>query len=197
MPRPPIHLRQTIKAAHLVLMGYGHWLPNDPRGSRSDEVRSEPLRNLGEPHVGRKAVQPSRAELKAFYRKAEAMLVHDTVWFDAAMRSTIAEGVAQAVKERGYTLWALAVMRNHLHAVVRTHRDDSETIMAQIALRTQRALWEGKMVPKNHPVWADGPWKVFLTTPAEIRGRIEYVRQNPMKEGLPEQSWGCVVPYRG
>ena len=69
--------------------------------------------------------------------------------------------------------------------------------MAQIALGTQRVLWDREMVPNNHPVWADGPWKVFLRTPEDVCGRIEYVRRNPMKEGLPEQSWECVVPYRG
>ena len=197
MAGDPIYLHRTIKGAHLILTGYGHWLPNDPRGSRSDEVRSEPLRELGEPHVGRKKVQPPRSELKTFYRQAEPLLIHDTVWFDAKVRDAIGEGVAQVVKERGYTLWALAVLRNHLHVVVRTHRDHSETIMAQIARGTQKVLWEREMVPKNHPVWADAPWKVFLRTPDEIWGRIEYVRKNPMKEGLPEQFWKCVVRYKG
>jgi REP element-mobilizing transposase RayT len=197
MARPPIHIRQTIKGAHLIWMGYGHWLPNDPRGSRSHEVRSEPLQGLGESHVGRKKVQPPRAELRSFYRKAEPLLIHDTVWFDEAVRSAIGDAVGRVAKGRGYTLWALAVLRNHVHAVVRTHRDDSEIIMAQIAMGTQQALWERRMVPENHPVWADGPWKVFLRTRDEILGRIDYVKKNPMKEGLPEQTWECVVPYRG
>jgi REP element-mobilizing transposase RayT len=155
------------------------------------------LQVLGEPHVGRKKVQPPRPELKSFYRKATPLLHYDTVWFDEVMRSVIGEAVGEVVKNRGYTLWALAVLRNHLHAVVRTHRDDSETIMAQIAMGTQKVLWERQMVPTNHPLWADAPWKVFLKTPNDVRGRINYVRQNPMKEGLPEQVWECVVPYRG
>lgn len=32
------HSRYII-AHHLILHGYGHWLPNDPRGSGSREIR--------------------------------------------------------------------------------------------------------------------------------------------------------------
>lgn len=35
---PKTH-RRPIIAHHLILHGYGHWFPNDPRGSGSDEVR--------------------------------------------------------------------------------------------------------------------------------------------------------------
>lgn len=45
---------RIVIAHHLVLMGYGHWLPNDIRGSGSDEIRNELLAVLGEIHHGRK-----------------------------------------------------------------------------------------------------------------------------------------------
>ena len=38
---------RIIIAHHLVLMGYGHWLPNEIRGSGSGEIRKELLRELG------------------------------------------------------------------------------------------------------------------------------------------------------
>jgi hypothetical protein len=37
---------------------YGWWLPNDPRGSRSHEIRNPMIANLGELHYGRKRLQP-------------------------------------------------------------------------------------------------------------------------------------------
>lgn len=197
MPRPPIRLVQTVRATHAIITGYGHWLPNDPRGSRSDAVRADELKPLGEPHVGRKRVQPPRDELRGFYRKAEPLLLHDTNWFDQQLRGAIADGVRSIVKERGYTLWSYAVLRNHHHLVVRTHRDRVDEVMHRVSRETQKILWDRKLVPKNHPVWADCPWKVFLRTPQDIRTRINYVKDNPMKEGLPPQTWDFVVPYNG
>jgi hypothetical protein len=36
---------------------------------------------------------------------------------------------------------------------------------------------------------------VFLYTPEDVRGRIDYVRQNPLKHGLPRQDWDFIVNY--
>jgi hypothetical protein len=58
---------RIVIAHHLVLMGYGHWLPNEIRGSGSDEIRNDLLKELGEIHLGRKRQQPSLSELKAFH----------------------------------------------------------------------------------------------------------------------------------
>jgi hypothetical protein len=45
--------------------------------------------------------------------------------------------------------------------------------------------------------WAQGTgWTVFLSTPADIERSIEYVRSNPMREGLREQRWSFLTPYR-
>ncbi len=51
------------------------------------------------------------------------------------------------------------------------------------------------IMPADHPVWTKGGWKVFLNTPEEVWPRIRYVESNPLKEGLPRQSWPFVVLY--
>jgi REP element-mobilizing transposase RayT len=192
MANKPIYIGNVVKAAHLVLMGYGHWMPNDPRGSGSAEIRQLGLERLGPIHFGRKRVQPGRAELKAFHREAEQILQHDVVWFDEEKRNVIGEAIARVVREMGYTVWAAAVLTNHWHLVVRTHRDDSLTMLCRIAEGTFHALHERGLVPEGHPVWADRPYKVFLRTRDEVLGRIDYVEKNPMKEGLARQHWEFV-----
>ncbi len=81
---PPIRIRRNriIIAHHLVLMGYGHWFPNDIRGSGSDEIRKELIRELGEIYHGRKRVQPLKTELRDFHRRAEPLLKQPVLWFD-------------------------------------------------------------------------------------------------------------------
>src|SRR6478735_5792184 len=81
--------RRVILASHLVFTGYAHWLSNDPRGSGSQSIRKDDLKPLGEIHLGRKRIQPPKQDVKQFYREAEPLLDHETVWFDAFMRSAI------------------------------------------------------------------------------------------------------------
>jgi len=50
-------------------------------------------------------------------------------------------------------------------------------------------------VGSEHPVFAARPYKVFLRTPDEICGRIDYVDDNPTKEGLPSQHFDFVQSY--
>ncbi len=195
MPNRPVHLTNVVRASHLILTGYGHWLPNDPRGSGSTELRKLGLQQFGEIHHGRKRVQPPRSELRAFYRAAEPALKHDTIWFDESHRIAIAINVCATIKRCGYTLWAFAVLRNHIHLLLRTHRDDSLTMLCNIAEDSHDALHERRLAPVDHPVWSARPHKVYLKTSDDLRGRIKYVNDNPMKEGLPPQRWDFVTPF--
>ena len=198
IPSPtPNRAQRVILASHLVFTGYGHWLSNDPRGSGSEEIRKDELKDLGEIHHGRKRIQPPRSELREFYREAQPLLEHETLWFDERMRQTIAGAIGRCARERGYTLWALAVCRNHLHALPRAHRDHAEVIWENLARATREALVEAQLVPNDHPVWSHRVYKVFKHTPTGVRDGIGYIEDNPEKEGLPRQYWECVVPYRG
>ena len=55
-----------VAGFHLIWTAYGWWLPNDPRGSSSHEIRVEKIAELGELHHGRKPVQPPGREIKQF-----------------------------------------------------------------------------------------------------------------------------------
>jgi hypothetical protein len=184
----------VILASHFVLHGYGHWLSNDPRGSGSEAIRKDELTDLGPIHFGRKRVQPSREELRAFYRKAEPLLEFEPVWFDDAMRQVIGEAFGRVIRATGYTAWACAVCSNHGHVVVRTHRDRSEVIWQALADASRDALRASGLVDPRHPVWSHRPYKVFLRTGREVYGRVDYVVKNPEKEGLPRQTWDFVQP---
>ena len=61
-----------VAAYHLIWTAYGWWLPNDPRGSSSHEIRVERLEDLGDLHYGRKRIQPPSREIREFYERAAA-----------------------------------------------------------------------------------------------------------------------------
>ena len=97
---------RIIIGHHLVLHGYGHWLPNDPRGSGSQEIRQEKLAELGPVHFGRKKVQPSRESLREFKQEATERLEFAPLWFDDANRQAIGDSIGRVVSSKGYTVWA-------------------------------------------------------------------------------------------
>lgn len=186
-----------VIALHHVLSGYGTWLSNDIRGSGSDETRSEALRELGPVHKGRRIVQPSREELRAFFREANPLLEFRPLWFDDRMREAIGAAFGRVARERGYTVWACAVCRNHGHLCVRVHRDDAIAMRDAFANAARAAALALGAVDPRHPVWSSRPYKVFLDAPDAVRAEVDYIRKNPMKEGLPEQHWEFVQPYDG
>jgi hypothetical protein len=178
-------------------MGYGHWVGNDPRGSGSAELRAEKFEELGPIHFGRKRVQPSQDELKAFYREAENLLEYEVIWFDDAMRRVIVDAFGKVVEQCGYTSWAGAVLQNHVHDLVRVHRDKGDVMWERLAVASRDALRAGGLVPKDHPVWSNRPYDVFKTTVPAVERCIGYINDNFKKHGLPLEIYPWITPYDG
>jgi REP element-mobilizing transposase RayT len=189
--------KQIIIGHHLILHGYGHWLPNDPRGSGSTEIRDDKFSELGPVHTGCKKQQPDRDELREFRRAAEPLLDFQLIWFDDAKRQALAESIEETVRSQGYTAWACAVMRNHIHLCVRRHRDDAKVIWEKVALTTAARLRLFATVPAAHSVWSQRPYKVFLYKRDDVRRVIAYIENNPVKDGLAPQSFSFITAYDG
>jgi REP element-mobilizing transposase RayT len=191
--------RSAIMVAgfHLIWTAYGWWLPNDPRGSSSQEIRVERIAELGELHHGRKAVQPPGPEIRAFYEQAREVLKHPLLTFEDADIDLIAESFDRLIGERRYTCYACAIMPDHIHAVIRKHRDHAETMIANLQNASREKLIAARRRPREHPVWGGPGWKVFLNTPEDFVRVIDYVRQNPVQAHRPAQQWGFVKEYDG
>jgi REP element-mobilizing transposase RayT len=189
--------RRSVIGYHLIWTLYGHWLANDLRGSGSDDVRDPKFAGLAPVHRGRKPerLQPSREELRQFYREAAPLLEFPRFWIDEAKRQALAASIDMACRDRAYTVWACAILANHVHMVIRRHRDDGEAMWKNIAGATRERLREFGDVGAEHPVWAARPFKVYLWTPYDVRTRVTYVECNPEKERLPRQEFAFVTPY--
>lgn len=187
----------SVIGHHLIWTLYGHWLANDPRGSGSEILQEEKLAVLGPIHQGRKPehLQPSRTELRQFHRRAEPLLAHKKFWLDAAKRKALGAAFPEVVAEANYTVWACAILSNHIHLVIRRHRDDALTMWHRFADTSRLRLREFNGITTEHPVWADRPYKVFLRTPPRVRTCIRYIERNPGEEGLAAQQYDFVKPY--
>jgi REP element-mobilizing transposase RayT len=177
---------------HLVWTAYGWWLPNDPRGSNSHEIRIERIAELGDLHHGRKAVQPRSPELRLFYEHARLALRHALLSFSPEETVLLAEAFAATLEERNYTCYACAILRDHVHMLIRRHRDKAEVMLEQLQADSRERLIQSGARAANHPVWG-GP----SNTRGDIERVIAYIRKNPIAAGFPEQTWRFVQPYDG
>jgi REP element-mobilizing transposase RayT len=188
---------QPVIAYHLVWTNYGTWLPNDPRGSTSQSVVDPFLAQLGPAHFGRKKKQPRPAEVREFYTVAEPLLKFPVIRWEPEQLIAVGKHVGTALRQCNYTCYACAVMPDHVHLILRRHRDDAEEMIAKLQAMTRDLLQvsEEFALPGQHPVWTLNGWKRFLSTPADIYPVIKYIWENPLKQNLPAQPWEFVTHY--
>ena len=74
---------------HLIWTAYGWWLPNDPRGSTSHEIRVEKIEELGELHHG--LTQALRCAFDG------AAFVNQPLQFHIEMKAALAVGTGNQV----------------------------------------------------------------------------------------------------
>ena len=158
-------------------------------------MRNELLAVFGEIHQGRKRVQPSRQDLRAFHRAVEPVLEQEVLWFDEERRKLVAQAFGQTVERFGYVIWACAVLRNHAHLVVKRHFHRHEVMWRTLAEGAASSLRVVADLPERHRVWGERPYSKFLYTQDDVRSRIDYVNANPSKEGLSRQNWEFVTEY--
>jgi REP element-mobilizing transposase RayT len=182
---------------HLIWTIYGSWLPNDPRGSTSREIRCAEIVGLGDLHYGRKKVQPAGENIRKFYDAAQEILKHQISKFSSNEIGRLGEEFAKIVRQRAYTCYACAIMPDHAHLLIRKHRDKAEQMIASFQDASRSALIAKGMRPPGHPVWGGPGWKVYLESRRDIERVCKYIEDNPMKAQLPRQAWEFVTPYDG
>jgi REP element-mobilizing transposase RayT len=176
---------------------YGWWFPNDLRGSSSHEIRVEKIASLDELHHGRKAGQPPSKEIRKFYEHARDILKHTLLTFDAADVSLLVPSFARTIAEHRYTCYGCAIMPDHVHLLIRKHRDLSEVMIEHLQQASREALIEASRRSATHPVWGGPGWKVYLNTRADMERIVKYIHDNPIKAGQPPQEWPFVKVYDG
>ena len=193
---------------HLIFSTYGFWLPNDERGSGSVRVRTKHIYDAaGEAtkvHTTRSvAHRPHDVRLR---RMAKEALKYPAVELTGIQARAVARGIAAVCPKIGLAVYACAIMPDHVHLVVAKHRLDGDELIACLKRAGTRGLNDERLHPmREYPrvngrlpsPWAERGWKVKLHTPKQMRARIRYVAQNPIRAGFRLQRWGFVVPYLG
>lgn len=186
-----------VLAYHLVWTSYGWWLPNDPRGSMSRVIASNVLKDLGELHYGRKRIQPASSDIRQFYENAISLLKFPFLTFSDAEIAAVGQGFADAVARCRYTCHACAILPDHVHLVIRKHRDLAEDMIGNLQAASRSSVLDVEERHLDHPVWGRPGWKVYEDSREDIERTIRYVERNLTKARRPPQAWSFVTPYDG
>ena len=187
-----------IRAYHAIFTAYGFWLPNDPRGSWSDFVRSWELLRFGAATMVTTRRSLARRQHNAAQRlAAKRALRYPPVVFTGQQALAIARGFETAVAQSGYIVHACSILPEHVHMVVARHPQNVGVMIGHFKVKATEALGSTGLRPPAPCPWARRGWHVFLDTVADMRRAIRYVQENPMREGKRRQTWRFVIRYDG
>jgi REP element-mobilizing transposase RayT len=186
-------VRPLVLAYHLIWTIYGYWLPNDPRGSTSRTIRNDILKDLGQIHFGRKRIQPTHREIKTFHDKAQNLLKQPVRILNPNEIQQVGSAFAELICAKKYTVYACAIMSDHVHLIIRKHRDLAEEMIANLQRAAYLRLCKSQMRDQAARLWGGHGWKVFLDHPDDIRRTIQYVNRN----ARISQKWDFVKEYDG
>ncbi len=192
---------------HVIFGAYGFSLPNDPRG-------------WWWKYVGARNLSPVGTALKLLTRQSVAAespdhppsigtrntLKYPPVRFTGSQARAIIDGFASLAELLQLPVYACSIMRDHAQLVLGLRRRNAEEIAELLKRAATRRLNELGVNPmqshsrrngRTPSPWGKRSWYVFINTPQQMRGAIEYVEMNPMKAGMRRQNWSFVAPYAG
>ena len=197
-----------VHGYHIILTHYGFWLPNDPRGSWSEFVATWEIARFGKTtrHLEQRTLAMLSADELALRKAAQQTLNYPPVTLTGEQALSVANGFKEQATRSNYAIWACSILPEHTHLVIARHRYQAEQIANLLkGAATRRLIADG-----NHPLqkyakpgtrppgmWARHLWKSFLDSDKAIENAINYVIENPIKEGKPQQNWKWITPYAG
>jgi REP element-mobilizing transposase RayT len=135
--------------------------------------------------------------IRAFYQEADDLLEHPRLLLTEDDVHIVAASFEHTIQARGYTCYACAIMPDHVHLLIRRHRDKAEEMCEQFQKNSRDALIAAGRRAPTHPVWGGPGRKIFLNSRKDIERIVKYIRENPLKMGLPAQNWRFVKQYDG
>jgi REP element-mobilizing transposase RayT len=134
--------------------------------------------------------------------------MYPPVVFTGRQAAAISYGFADVVRRTGCVIHACAIMPYHAHLVVARHhypiqqlanllKGGATTKLRHHNLDPFSPFSDGPQGRALPSPWAQRFWKVWLDSPDDMRRSINYVNDNPTKQGLRRQTWPFVTPYSG
>lgn len=157
---------------HIVISGYGLWLPGDERGHWSEAWDTE----LGfiEPHALH-AGDPVRK------RMAEERQKHPTVKLDAQMLSVVIDTIAHCCADSVWQIAAASIEPTHTHFLLTYSERDIDNTVKWLKDQTTKVIH--REAQHAGPVWCKGRWRSFIYDGDAWNNTQRYIERHNVRRG--------------
>jgi REP element-mobilizing transposase RayT len=171
-------MRKTL-GYHIVISGYGLWLPGDDRGHWSEAWDAE----LGyiEPHK----LHPGDPIRK---RMAEERQKNPPVLLASKMQSIVAEVLERCADESDWTVAAASIESTHTHLLLSCTSRDIDVVVKWLKDRMTKAIHQSTQ--HGGPVWCKGRWRSFIFEQDVWDNTQRYIERHNERRGVGPR------PYR-
>lgn len=162
---------QTI-GYHIVVSGYGLWLPGDERGDWSTAWDEQ----IGfvEPHALH-AGDPVRL------RMAQERQTHPPVKLNDLMREVFSNVLEKCCAESDWRVAAASIESTHTHLLLTYSERSIDNTIKWIKDQATKAIH--KATQHRGPVWCKGRWRSFVFDPVAWRTTRQYIERHNQRRG--------------
>ena len=163
---PALIAHRTI-GFHIVISGYGLWLPGDERGSWSERWDDE----IGfcEPHMLNEG-DPVRLRMAAERMKFDPMRL------TPEMIAIVGEVLAECQRESDWRIAAASIESTHTHLLLTYTQRDIDGVVKWLKQRMTKAIHQ--RTGFAGPIWAGGKWRSYVFDIAYWRNVLRYIERH-------------------
>jgi REP element-mobilizing transposase RayT len=158
---------------HVVISGYGLWLPGDERGSWSAAWD----RQIGftEPHMLHPG-DPARL------RMSEERMRHCPVRLTTAMIAAVVEALGRCAETSEWSVAAVSIEATHTHLLLTYTRRDIDNAVKWIKDQATKAVHRETL--HSGPVWCKGKWRSFVYDEEVWHAAETYIERHNVRRGV-------------
>ena len=158
---------------HVVVSGYGLWLPGDARGHWSEAWDAE--LGLIEPHTLHPG-DPIRRRI------AVERQTHPAVRLNQAMQAVVVATLGRAAAESDWHVTAASVEATHTHLLLTYCTRAIDNTIKWLKDQTTKAIH--RETPHQGPVWCKGKWRTFIYDQPLWDNTRRYIERHNERRGV-------------
>ena len=158
---------------HIVVSGYGLWLPGDDRGHWSDTWDDQI--GFHEPHM----LHPGDPIRK---RMAEERMSHPLVKLSQEMQACVLTTLQRCEKESDWQVAAASIEATHTHLLLTYSSRNIDNTVKWLKDQMTKAIHHD--TKHQGPVWCKGKWCSFIYDEKVWNNTLKYINRHNERRGV-------------
>lgn len=167
---------------HIVISGYGLWLPGDERGHWSEAWNAE---------IG--FIEPHSLHLGDPVRKrmAEERQKYAAVKLSTQMLRVAVDTIARCVTESDWQISAASIEPTHSHLLITYSERNIDNTVKWLKDQSTKAIH--RATQHSGPVWCKGRWRSFIYDADAWQNTQRYIERHNERRGIGPRPYSFIT----